>query len=1009
VLFGDSEDDDLIGGWGNDWISGGTGQDGVLGDDGRIFTSRGNATVGEPLYGIAALLATDPDPKSTNGNVLSELIDTPGEHQIGTINVAGALAKAVDLTPFNLTPSSIATDDPYNDPRHVDDIVFGGLGADFLHGGAGDDALSGAEAMAESYSQRVDAAGSLVGLVRTDFTRPFNPGDALRFNPIDLDGQHPNRDFAGEFALYDEYDPRRKLVLNANGTASKTGSGLEWFLNFVSNEGPTFPGGVTPKEGLAYGPVQSDGNDILFGDLGNDWLVGGTGKDDLWGGYGNDLLFADDDLSTNGGVNDTTDTHPMYEDRAFGGAGRDVLYANTGGDRLIDWGGEFNSYLVPFAPFGTPTVSRGVPPMLFEFLYALSRSDGADPTRAADTGNEVLRNGEPDGEIALVVQKDKGLWQDQHGGPADPQAGNIAGGKRDVHVTAGFNDGSPSGLTTASGLFTVSGGALLSTASGDAVSVVGYEELPEYYELTASLLTMKPVGGEKANAYVVFDYYSPTDFKFAGIDVSTNKIAIGHRTAQGWVVDSSTPMVLKADTAYSALVAVNGTAVTLEVGTKTVAYVFAPRQIGEWAYGLNTGVVGVASDNARAGFDDVVLQVIPSQMSFDYAESFTDGVANLFTGTESGSWQLVGGRYSATGDGAARTADLGLNQLFDSDAYLQLSAVLQTNGVGGLVFDRYGATDFKYVAIDAVTGSLVIGHRDKQDWQTDAKIARGLQPGVDYALQLTLKGRMISVSVDGNLVGSAAYDATVVHGSFGLLTRNGTTSFDAFRINTNEPTFANQASALVVEGGEAPDAGNAARLDEAMLAHLIEDGIRAWGAELGTALDSEGIRFALADLSGSIIGQTIGTTIYLDFDAVGNGWYLASDPKLTGRVDARTAVSHELGHALGFEHENAAEHEVMGDTIPLRSQRRPQVAVDPDGGAAASPAIERVGAHPFEPAVRHTRPVTISSGPKWRVIGTLAFPSLLRLRTVSRAPVRPLPRGLTRGRASNASIGRTAH
>ena len=53
----------------------------------------------------------------------------------------------------------------------------------------------------------------------------------------------------------------------------------------------------------------------------------------------------------------------MYEDRAFGGAGRDVLIGNTGGDRLIDWTGEFNSYIVPFAPFGIATVSRQVPPV----------------------------------------------------------------------------------------------------------------------------------------------------------------------------------------------------------------------------------------------------------------------------------------------------------------------------------------------------------------------------------------------------------------------------------------------------------------------------------------------------------------------------------------------------------------------------------------------------------------------------------------------------------------------
>ncbi|MCI0347534.1 MAG: hypothetical protein L0221_19200, partial [Chloroflexi bacterium] len=92
-------------------------------------------------------------------------------------------------------------------------------------------------------------------------------------------------------------------------------------------------------------------------------------------------------------MNTGTDTDASYEDRAYGGAGRDVLIANTGGDRLIDWAGEFNSYIVPFAPYGIATISRALQPQLSEFLYALSASDGADPTRAADTGADPARNG----------------------------------------------------------------------------------------------------------------------------------------------------------------------------------------------------------------------------------------------------------------------------------------------------------------------------------------------------------------------------------------------------------------------------------------------------------------------------------------------------------------------------------------------------------------------------------------------------------------------------------------
>ena len=69
-------------------------------------------------------------------------------------------------------------------------------------------------------------------------------------------------------------------------------------------------------------------NDEIFGDLGNDWMVGGTGSDHLYGGLGNDLMNVDDDLDTAGGQH-RSDTNASYEDLAYGGAGRDVLIANT--------------------------------------------------------------------------------------------------------------------------------------------------------------------------------------------------------------------------------------------------------------------------------------------------------------------------------------------------------------------------------------------------------------------------------------------------------------------------------------------------------------------------------------------------------------------------------------------------------------------------------------------------------------------------------------------------------
>ena len=82
-------------------------------------------------------------------------------------------------------------------------------------------------------------------------------------------------------------------------------------------------------------------------------------------------------------LNDQPDvaTTVTYADIVYGGAGRDILIGNTGADRLVDWVGEFNSYIVPFSPFGAFAISRSNSPALRQFLLDLSAAQGADVTR----------------------------------------------------------------------------------------------------------------------------------------------------------------------------------------------------------------------------------------------------------------------------------------------------------------------------------------------------------------------------------------------------------------------------------------------------------------------------------------------------------------------------------------------------------------------------------------------------------------------------------------------------
>jgi hypothetical protein len=571
-----------------------------------------------------------------------------------------------------------------------------------------------------------------------------------------------------------------------------------FLLNFAEGEG-------TAVTDPTWGTVFTDGDDKIFGDPGNDWLVGGTGRDDLYGGWGNDLMNADDNQNTNGGLNDVSDIHPTYEDRAFGGAGIDVLIGNTVGDRLIDWVGDFNSYIVPFTSNNAGTISRTHQKQLADFLYALSLSDGADFTRAADTGGDPARNGEPLGELGLVRQQDF-AWESETGGLPETQLGAIPSGPREVLMAANF-DGAQArtagGFSTAdgfspdSGIWIVEGGALQVAAEspgGDAVSVVEVgEALPSYFEVQLSALAIKPTGGWNANGFIIFDYQGKQDFKFAGIDVSTNKLVMGHRDSSGWHVDKQGTVQggLKADKYYNLLLAVDGVTATLVVDNQMVfTHAFQARVVDGYSYGLNWGLIGVGSNNARGRFDNVRVQVLPPQLTFDETEDFEGTPALEFSGYSSGLWSVAGGAYTSNTSGTTGLSllDLGPDSLAVS-SYLELTTTITTTGLSGFVFDRYDDGSFKFAAIDATTGQLMIGHyTTKKGWVIDATVWKAIAPGAAYTLGITLKGTTVSVSLDGQVALGYTFNAATVDGSFGLLA-TGLSSFDDLRVRTNDAAF----------------------------------------------------------------------------------------------------------------------------------------------------------------------------------------------------------------------------
>jgi hypothetical protein len=148
---------------------------------------------------------------------------------------------------------------------------------------------------------------------------------------------------------------------------------------------------------------------------------------------------------------------------------------------------------------------------------------------------------------------------------------------------------------------------------------------------------------------------------------------------------------------------------------------------------------------------------------------------------------------------------------------------------------------------------------------------------------------------------------------------------------------------LVADGANIVDSSAPTLTDEA-LAPIATEAMARWAAAGVYTTVLGGIQIQIVDLPDTALGASSTGVIYIDANAAGYGWFvdptpsddseflIAGDQGEQSRMDLLTVVTHEMGHALGFEHSDTG---VMQETLPA-GVRHMEAAPDVNPTAAAS-------------------------------------------------------------------------
>jgi probable HAF family extracellular repeat protein len=228
-------------------------------------------------------------------------------------------------------------------------------------------------------------------------------------------------------------------------------------------------------------------------------------------------------------------------------------------------------------------------------------------------------------------------------------------------------------------------------------------------------------------------------------------------------------------------------------------------------------------------------------------------------------------------------------------------------GLGALPTDSASAAN----AINTATSVQVVGNS-----------VHGTGINVGYRAVLWQNGKVIDLvkQIPSRSGWSALANATGVNGTGQIVGQGVAPSGNrhAFLLTPSPGGSPLTAAAL-------PGAAVTQTLHQEQVAPLLSDALTRWQA---AGVDTSGlgdIQILIANFAGRTLGPASGHTIALDDNAGGWGWFVdptpADDSGFTAgnqgeqhRMDLRSAVMHELGHPLGYEHDDH-DDAVMAATL----------------------------------------------------------------------------------------------